>query len=135
MEKNHQLVARWLLVTAVLITLLGAIHTAATPIIFRTGFESLSQDNLITSIYMFAATGIFLMFVGAIAIYSARGVKRLENWALTLSTWIGVFVALFAISAVAVMVTNPFAYIMLVIALANLALLLAFRPSLQRAMA
>jgi hypothetical protein len=75
------------------------------------------------------------MFVGLIAIYCVRGVKRLESWALTLSTWIGIFVTLFAISAVAVMYTNPFAYIMLAITLANLVPLLVFRSSLRPAMA
>ncbi len=133
MERKQQLVSRWLLVTAILITLLGAIHVAATPLVFRTGFESLSQDNLLTSIYMFVATGVCLIFVGLIAIFCARGIG--ESWALTLSTWIGVFVLLFAISAIAVMFTNPFAYITLLIALANLAPLVFFRSSLQRAMA
>jgi hypothetical protein len=50
--------------------LLGIIHILATNIVYHGGFAQLPAKNGSVFIFMFVSTGLSLIFIGGIAVYS-----------------------------------------------------------------
>ena len=102
---------RWVRIAGWLVVALGAIHIAATPLVYPTH----AGDDL-TFLYMFLATGVAVIFAGLVVLFAARGWQRGERWAWAILLRTGVFLLLLGVGAVITMADNPFAYVMLILA-------------------
>lgn len=102
---------------AISILIMGIIHNIATftPLI-QDGLESLSKSNLHAMIYMSLMCGTSLILSGLLLIIL---LKKVEQYTFLNSTilLISYFVLLNGIAAVAYMLDNPFAWIILVLGL------------------
>lgn len=124
---------RWLMGIGALILILGMIHIAYTPILYKEIVSlPMGLDNLYTFLFMFVATGVSLVLSGVLAVYSIGGLKENERWAWVVSLAIGVYVLLLGAGAVVTMQgDNPFAYIMLVLAVLEMFILLLTKRSFE----
>jgi hypothetical protein len=105
---------RWILITGILTIIIGLIHEAAAPIIFK------GQSNRAIDIYMFLATGASVVFMGALIVHGSRRLKLSEHsaWAPTFAA--GVYLLLLGIGAIAIMPLNPFSYLTMIVSLLEL---------------
>jgi len=94
---------------------LEVIHILATPIILSM-FKSLNKMSLMTFAYMFVATGAAMVFIGWLQYYISKQ-PTINNIYLTIIKISTLFVFLSGIGAIVAMKNNPFAYIILVVAL------------------
>jgi hypothetical protein len=109
--------ARWVQVAGWLTIILGAIHIAATPLIFPMSASLFADPELLSSLYMFVMTGIAVAFAGWLVIYASRGWRQGQRWAWHVCLGAGIFLLLLGAGAVLTMPDNPFAYLSLVIAI------------------
>jgi len=130
MEKRKR-ISRWILIMGIFFTLLGLVHIAATPLVIETELAGLDKGIVRVFVYMFVATGVAVVCAGLLVVYSAIGMKRAENMAWPVAVGGGLFMLLLGIGAVVMMTDNPFAYIMLVSATAEMALLWMYRRDLR----
>lgn len=108
--------SRSLQITGSLILLLGIIHEVyffIAPQELTSGVSS--ADTQTTLIYMFLATGLAVIFAGLLTIHSANKLAQ-QPLALELVTGATTFIFVLGAGAVMLMSDNPFAYLMLVIA-------------------
>ncbi|MCP4539666.1 MAG: hypothetical protein GY832_21220 [Chloroflexi bacterium] len=129
MEKKNR-ASQWVFVAGILIVILGLIHIAATPIVFRMDFGKLPTEAGLAFIYVFVATGVAVVFAGLLAVYGAIGIKRSERMARPLTVGVGIFMSLVGVGAVVTMSDNPFAYMGLALALVEMAPLMIYRQAL-----
>lgn len=101
---------RWVRIAGWLVVALGVVHIAATPLIYP------PYAGDLTFLYMFLATGIAVIFAGALVLLAAGGWSRGERWAWDVLLRAGIFLSLLGIGAVITMADNPFAYLMLILA-------------------
>lgn len=103
---------------------LGIVHILATPIVLPM-FNSLNKSGLLTFSYMFVATGIAMVFTGWLQYYIAKQtiINHICFNILKISV---LFVSISGIGAVATMCDNPFAYIILIVALWEIILLVNY---------
>jgi len=113
--------SRWLFITGILTILIGSIHEAATPFIFKG--HSVPPDSL----YMFLSTGAAVFFMGALIIYCSRMLKQSERSAWAPAVAAGVYLLLAGIGAILVMPANPFSYLMFIVAFLELMPLFIYR--------
>lgn len=108
-------------ISSIIILVLGFIHTCATPLILYM-LCYLKKSDLLTFAFMFVCTGLSLIFVGWLQLFVVKH-SFLENKGkhiLKVSTW---FMLITGFLAIITMYNNPFAYIILLIALYELVLL------------
>ncbi len=110
------LLSRLSLAGGILVALIGVLHTAATPMVYR-GLSKLLGDKALGVAYFFAVMGVYVVFSGWLMIHSARGLSRGERWAWTTTLTNGALNGLLGIGAVAVGFRNPLVWAWLVIAL------------------
>ncbi|MCP4133223.1 MAG: hypothetical protein GY754_19805, partial [bacterium] len=114
-KKNF--VSKWTLVMGVLFVLLGIAHNAAAPFVMREYYAGkLSGDDLYTFLFMFAATGIAVLFAGILTVYAARGLKKSKRWAWVCAFGSGLYILILGIGAIITLVVltpefNPQAYV------------------------
>lgn len=102
---------RWVHIAGWLVVALGVVHIAATPLVYP------AYAGDLAFLYIFLATGIAVIFAGALMLLAAGGWSRGERWAWAVLLRTGIFLSLLGIGAVVTMADNPFAYLMLVFAL------------------
>ena len=83
--------ARWVQVAGWLTLILGAIHIAATPLIFPMSASLFADPELLSSLYMFEMTGIAVVFVGWLVIYASRGWYQGQRWTWHVCLGAGIF--------------------------------------------
>jgi len=129
---KENLLYRMMVVVGVLIIILGLIHISYTPILYKDiASIPLDPDNLNTYLYMFVATGASLLLAGVLVVYSVKGLKRNNHLAWVVSLTVGIYILLLGIGAVVTMHGgNPFAYIMLVLAVLEMFTLLLIKRSI-----
>ena len=102
-------------ISSITIIVIGCIHTFATPIVANL-FGGLDKMQWLTFIYMFVMTGFAMIFAGWIQFYSIK--NHADNLAfhkiLKVST---IFILISGAGGVATMWDNPFAYLVLIVAL------------------
>ena len=130
MEKKKR-ASQWVFVAGILIVILGLIHIAATPVVFRMDFGELPTEVGLAFIYVFVATGVAVVFAGLLAVYGSIGIKRSERMARPLAIGVGVFMLFVGVGAVVTMSDNSFAYLGLAFALLEIAPLLIYRQDLE----
>ena len=102
-------------IAGILVMVLGVIHTLASPLII-VEFRSLYINTLLCFAYMFIATGIFTFALGWLQYFVLRKIIDHSSFLILLKATV-VLAVISGIGAVATMWTNPFAYLMLLIAL------------------
>jgi hypothetical protein len=117
---NIPRITRWILITGILTIIIGLIHEAATPILFR-------GPSRAVDIYMFLATGASVVFMGAAIIYGSRRLRVLERSAWTPTFAAGLYLLSLGIGAIAIMPINPFAYLTFIVAIFEIIPLLLLR--------
>ena len=110
----------WIVTTGALIMLLSMIHIAATPAIFRTGYDQLTQSGGRVFIFLYTVAGLAVMFTGLLVITAGFGLQKGHGFCLILGAMCGMFLLILGIGAISTMPTNPFSYITAVLALALL---------------
>lgn len=113
-------------IASIAIITLGIIHVLATPIVIQ-GLKFLNLKTILCIGYMFVATGIAVIALGWLQYYI---LKRLQNHSYFLAILKGtvVFILVSGIGAVATMWDNPFAYLILLVALYESFLLRTIQP-------
>ena len=107
--------------TGIVIVLIGIIHLCATPLILK-GFRVLNQGNFFTFIYMFLFTGVSVVFIGWLQYFIVN--KLVNNVIAVRMLKVSTFVILATgLGAVAAMPDNPFAWLILVVAIVEVILI------------
>jgi len=106
-------------IAAILVMLLGTIHTAATPFIFQVFTYGRPYDP--TAIYMFVVVGISTFLLGWLQWYTSKKVSEHAGFKSILRMSI-IFLLLIGIGAVSALTGNPFAYVCLAIGIYELVL-------------
>ena len=108
-------------VMAVIAMCLGFIHITVTPLIVFS-MKGLGHKSQLVFTYMFTFTGVGILFIGWVQYYILRKWNNDEKLLTILK--VSVFVVIISgIGAVATMWNNPFAYIILFLALYEIILL------------
>jgi hypothetical protein len=108
--------------------LLGVVHCAATGVVLPPVLAKLPPGDALAMAYMFIATGVAVFYLGGLIWYSARHLQRGAAWAHPVCLSAAICATLLGAGAVAPMPDNPFAYLMLALALLTLVPLLAGSP-------
>jgi hypothetical protein len=121
---------KYLRFASVLIMIIGTIHICATPMVVAP-LKLLGKYPMLAFTYMFVFTGIALVFAGWLQHFA---LKRLEltRFSLSIVTSTVLFISISAIGAVATMWTNPFAYLILFIALWEIYLVRLLPETIQK---
>jgi hypothetical protein len=101
--------------TAIAVMVLGFIHVCATPVVIGE-LHYLKHGDFITSVYMFVATGLAVILSGWVDWISIKNIYHSKAFFKILIANVS-FLLLFGIGAAALMPSNPFAFICLLIAL------------------
>jgi hypothetical protein len=112
---------------SIMTVLLGMIHVLATSMVYHSGFDQLPVEMAHCFLSMFISTGLGLIFVGGIAVYSTVALRRGEKGAFNIILAAGSFILLVGIGAVVSLPHNPFAYMTFSAALIMLIPLVAIR--------
>ena len=120
--------SHWILVTGIIITLIGIVHTSSAPMMYQQMMKDEAiKDKVPGLVYFFAFDGVAVIFAGLLTVFSCFGLKKTEKWAWTIAISSGLFVALGSLGAVAFAeFTNPMIYAMGISAVSNVFLLLIF---------
>jgi hypothetical protein len=108
-------------ITSTAIIILGIIHVLATPVVIK-GLRMLDAKIVFCISYMFVATGIAVIATGWLQYFILKKLVIYPSF-ITILKGTVIFILLLGIGAVAIMWGNPFAYIILMIALYELSLL------------
>lgn len=108
--------------------LIGVVHCAAAGVVLPPVLAKLPPGNAQAMAYMFIATGGAVCYLGGLIWYSARHLQRGATWARPVGLSAAICATLLGAGAVAPMPDNPFAYIMLGVALLGLVPLVAAPP-------
>ena len=108
---------------AIAVMVLGIIHTAATPLVL-TPLRVLPKPDFMTFAYMFVITGLAVFLCGLLQFIIVKQTE-INQLSYSLLKFIVIFMVLIGFGAVAAMWDsfNPFAYIMLLIAVFEVYLL------------
>lgn len=96
--------------------LLGLIHLLYTSDVAGLLKETNSFIR-ISFLYFYVATGVSLLFCGFLLILIANQIKQNHNLSILLPGSLAVYLGILGVGAVLAMPNNPFAYLMLVIAI------------------
>jgi len=107
-------------IASIAVMLLGIIHLCATPVVFPI-FKSHAHINM-GFVYMFVLVGISVLFVGWLQNFILRNLGK-NRFLLTILKITVLFVCISGVGGVATMWNNPFAYIILFVALYEVILL------------
>jgi hypothetical protein len=115
--QRERWLARLSLLGGVLVVLIGIIHAAFTPTVYR-GAVATMPERAAGLAYFFAVMGLYLIFCGWLMIYASRALRRRERWAWAVTFGNGVANAVAGVGALAVGFRNPFVWLFFVISLA-----------------
>lgn len=104
-------------IATIAVMLLGLIHISATSVIFP--FFKADKQIDPASVYMFVLVGLYTIFTGWLQYYILKRINADKAFLNILKVTI-LFLGISGIGAVATMWDNPFAYIILLIALYEL---------------
>ena len=109
-----------------LILLMGLIHEFYTGEVWK---MLVNTDPMIawTFLYMYLSTGLAVILCGFLLLFMASQLKKGQPLAKFLSLSICAFLTLLGIGGVIIMPTNPFAWLMLILAGFNVILILQYR--------
>ena len=102
-------------IASISIIILGIIHILATPVVLQ-GLKPLNFKTVLCIAYMFVATGIFTLALGWLQNFVLKRITEHLSFQTLLKATV-LFIIILGIGAVATMWDNPFAYIILLIAL------------------
>ncbi len=125
-------IEKWQYYSGIGVIFIGIIHILAVFFVFNSGFESLSKDNFISTVYMFLATGVAVIFTGILVVYNSNGVRHLENRAWYTLLFCNGFLMLIGLGSVVIMPANLFTWIMLIAAFIQLYPLVRFDKYFQK---
>jgi len=108
-------------ITSIAIIIIGIIHVLATPVVIQ-GLSMLNSKTIFFIGYMFVATGVAVIATGWLQYFILKKLVLHPSF-ITILKGTVIFMLLSGIGAVATMWGNPFAYIILLIALYELFLL------------
>jgi len=105
-------------IAGIIVIILGIIHCSATPLVLPS-LKVLSSGDFLACVYMFVCTGVSVIFTGWLQYYISRQteINPKDLKILRISVF---FMLIIGIGAVATMWNNPFAYIILLVALYEL---------------
>lgn len=119
MAKNEKMVV-FLRVGGILITVLGIIHCAFTPLLLQGELASLSTMSTNVLLFMYLGTGMSVILAGAILLLLSPEYKSGRKWVKKPLYAVIIYLLFLSIIAVFYMKDNPFAYTMLGLALFTL---------------
>jgi hypothetical protein len=108
-------ILKYLKLTSILIIITGVIHVCATPVVIAP-LKMLGVQSMLTHTYMFVFTGLALIFTGWLQYFVLKRLGN-ENSFHTIFKGTVIMISISGVGAVAAMWTNPFAYLILLIAL------------------
>ena len=108
-------------IAAIAVLVLGIIHICATPIVLKL-FGVLNFRSLLTFGYMFVMVGIATIFLGWTQIFTLKHISNHPKFLIILKATI-IVISISGVGAVVTMWNNPFAYLILLIALYEVYLL------------
>jgi len=114
-------ILKYFKITSIAIIIIGIIHVLATPIVIQ-GLRMLDSKTIFCIGYMFVATGVAVIAAGWLQYFLLKKLVIHPSF-ITILEGTVIFMLLSGIGAVATMWVNPFAYIILLIALYELFLL------------
>jgi hypothetical protein len=118
--------SRLSLVGGVLVLLIGVLHAAATPMIYR-GVHAVIPDKALGVSYFFGVMGLYVAFAGSLMLACSRALARGESWAWALSLGNGVCNVLAGVGAMAVGFRHSLVLVWLLVAMSISVLALATR--------
>lgn len=75
----NERIEKWQYHSGMGIACIGVIHIFSVCVVFNNGFDSLSKDNFASTVYMFLATGLALIYTGILIVYHSNGIRHLET--------------------------------------------------------
>jgi hypothetical protein len=101
-------------VAAIIIIIIGVIHTAATPLVLSP-FKVLSKSDFLTFVYMFVVTGLAVLLNGLIQFLIVKH-PSISKLNFSILKYCVIFMLCISVGAIVLMYDsfNPFAYIMLI---------------------
>ncbi len=120
------LLSRLSLVGGIIVVLVGLVHVAFTPAMYRSASHAVPERAIAFS-YFFAVMGLYVVLCGWLMIYCSRPLARGERWALAISVANGACNVVAGVGALAAGFSNPFlwAWFLVSVALTLLAALSA----------
>lgn len=110
---------KWILSLGILIITLGLIHVLSTFYFYKS-----INKSILPSIFMFVATGLSVIFSGALTVYCAKIIGVSEKIGTTVLKFILCFFYTLSVGAILSLANNPFPFMMLGLAiLLNISLL------------
>jgi hypothetical protein len=129
--KKSTLVSRLTLIIGILIALLGLVHSGSTSLaIERYAFDAIGDDKMPALMFFFISTGAALIFSGILNIYASVHIMKDMPWSVNLLLGNSIFLLILGIMAVVLISSNPFAYILLALPLAQIILITSNRQYL-----
>ena len=114
-------ILKYFKITSIAIIILGIVHVIATPVMIQ-GLRMLDSKTIFCMGYMIVATGVAVIATGWLQYFILKKLVLHPSF-ITILKGTVIFMLLSGIGAVATMWGNPFAYIILLIALYELFLL------------
>lgn len=110
---------KWISVSSIALIVLGLIHLAATLMIIPM-FQDLEKEQFKVFLFMYLAAGIGTILPGLISKLTAGELKNnyKRGWLIVLAC--SIYSTLMGIGAVITMISNPFAYLMLLVGISLL---------------
>lgn len=105
-------------IAGIIVIILGIIHCSATPLVLPS-LKVLPSGDFLSCAYMFVCTGLAVIFIGWLQYYIAKQAE-INSKDLKIFRISVFFMSILGIGAVATMWNNPFAYIILLVALYEL---------------
>ena len=120
--------SRWILGAGLLVTVIGAIHSAFAPSVYRSLLTGSMEEQAAGFVYFFALGGAAFMYAGLSMTYASRGLRRSEGWARVIALGAGAFTLLGSLSAIVLGgYPNPLLYVTALCAASSIVVLLIQR--------
>ncbi len=129
---KKKLLRVWSLVGGILFALIGVLHTAVTPMVYR-GFSAVMPDRALKVAFVFGVMGAYIVFSGWLMVYASWGLSKAERWAWTVTLGNGACNSLAGLGAVVVGFRNPLVLIWFALALSMSVLATVFYKEYHRA--
>lgn len=125
-------IEKWQNYSGSVMVLIGMVHLFAVFFVFESSADPVSVEGIRSSVYMFIATGMAIIFAGCLILYHSNGALRLEKQSWYTLMFCGGFLFTLGCGAAVAMPGNPFSWILAVGALVQLLPFIWFGKHFQK---
>jgi hypothetical protein len=122
----------WILLMGLAFIFVGTVHNLATDEVYKAGYDQLPGRLGQIFKLLFILAGSAVIYCGLIVAYSSFWLRKSQFWAWIICLSAGIFMLIFGAPSVMIMPGNPFAWILLIAAGAEILPLLIFFPQFIR---